>query len=94
MLARYERSGLSQQAFCRRHGVALSTLQYWRRRARQADEASAPTFVEVPQRPGTPARVRSVEAVFIEVSGGVRLEVGVGTDSQWLSGLLRALGAV
>lgn len=94
MLARYERSGLSQQAFCRRHGVALSTLQYWRRRARQADEASAPTFVEVSQRPGTPARVRSVEAVFIEVSGGVRLEVGVGTDSQWLSGLLRALGAV
>lgn len=94
MLARYERSGLSQQAFCRRHGVALSTLQYWRRRARDAEKASAPTFVEVPQRPDPLARRGSAEAVFIELASGVRLQVGVGTETQWLSGLLRALGAV
>ena len=94
LLTRYERSGLSQKAFCQRHGVALSTLQYWRRRARDTDQEPTPTFVEIPQVTGT-AGVRSVEAaVFIELPGGVRLEVPAGTDAQWLSGLLRAMGRV
>lgn len=49
LLARYERSGLSQKAFCLRYGVALSTLQYWRRRARDTDQEPIPSFVEIPQ---------------------------------------------
>ena len=94
LLARYERSGLSQKAFCLRHGVALSTLQYWRRRARDTDQEPTPTFVEISQVTGT-AGVRSVEAaVFIELPGGVRLEVPAGTDAQWLSGLVRSMGRV
>ena len=94
LLARYERSGLSQKAFCLRHGVALSTLQYWRRRARDTDQEPTPSFVEIPQVTGI-AGVRSVEAaVFIELPGGVRFEVPTGTDAQWLSGLLRAMGRV
>ena len=94
LLDRYERSGLSQKAFCLRHGVALSTLQYWRRRARDTDQEPTPSFVEIPQVTGI-AGVRSVEAaVFIELPGGVRLEVPAGTDAQWLSGLLRAMGTV
>ena len=60
LLARYERSGLSQKAFCLRHGVALSTLQYWRRRARDTDQEPTPSFVEIPQVTGI-AGVRSVE---------------------------------
>ena len=88
MLDRYERSGLSQKAFCQRHGVALSTLQYWWRRARDTDQEPTPSFVEIPQVTGM-----SVEAaVFIELPGGVRLEVLAGTDAQWLSGLVRAMG--
>ena len=94
LLARYERSGLSQKAFCLRHGVALSTLQYWRRCARDTDQQPTPSFVEVPQVTGI-ARGLSVEAaVFIELPGGVRLEVPAGTDAQWLSGLVRAMGRV
>jgi len=94
LLNRYECSGLSQKAFCQRHGVALSTLQYWRRRARDTDQEPTPTFVEIPQVTGT-AGVRSVEAaVFIELPGGVRLEVPAGTDAQWLSGLVRSMGRV
>lgn len=34
----YEASGLSQAAFCRREGLALSTFQYHRRRGRAAAE--------------------------------------------------------
>ena len=92
LLARYERSGLSQKAFCLRHGVALSTLQYWRRRARDTDQEPTPSFVEISQVTGM-ARGPSVEAaVFIELPGGVRLEVPAGTDAQWLSGLVQAMG--
>jgi hypothetical protein len=36
----------------------------------------------------------SEAAVIIELPGGVRFEVPTGTDAQWLSGLLRAMGRV
>ena len=67
LLDRYERSGLSQKAFCLRHGVALSTLQYWRRRARDMGQEPTPSFVEIPQVTGM-AQALSVEAaVFIDL---------------------------
>jgi len=94
LLARYERSGLSQKAFCQRHGVALSTLQYWRRRARDTDQEPTPSFVEIPQVAGMARALASEAAVIIELPGGVRFEVPAGTDAQWLSGLLRAVGRV
>lgn len=91
LLDQYERSGLSQKAFCARHGVALSTLQYWRRRAREAGQEPAPSFVEVAQIAGTARSLSGGAMVVIELAGGVRLEVPAGTDAQWLSGLLRAV---
>jgi len=91
LLDRYERSGLSQKAFCQRHGVALSTLQYWRRRARDTDQEPTPSFVEIPQVSGMARVLSSEAAVIIELPGGVRFEVPTGTDAQWLSGLLRAM---
>jgi transposase-like protein len=94
VLERYERSGLSQKAFCQHHGVALSTLQYWRRRAPDADQEPTPSFVEVPQVSGMARGLSGEAAVLIELPGGVRLEVPAGTDAQWLSGLLRAMGTV
>ena len=94
-LARYERGGLSQRAFCARHGLALSTLTYWRRRERNRAAGQSASFVEVPQ----PAMltVRSPMAdtgVLIELPGGVRLEVSQATDPKWLAALLRELGTV
>ena len=92
LLDRYERSGLSQKAFCLRHGVALSTLQYWRRRARVANQEPRPSFVEIPQVTGMARALSGEAAVIIELPGGARLEVPTGTDAQWLSGLVRAMG--
>ena len=34
ILARFERGGQSQREFCEREGLALSTLQWWRRKLR------------------------------------------------------------
>jgi transposase-like protein len=93
LLDRYERSGLSQKAFCLRYGVALSTLQYWRRRARDATQELRPSFVEIPQATGMVRSLSGEAAVIIELPGGTRLEVRAGTDTQWLSGLVRAMGA-
>ena len=92
LLDRYERSGLSQKAFCLRHGVALSTLQYWRRRARDVGQKPRPSFVEIPQVTGMARALSGEAAVIIELPGGARLEVPAGTDAQWLSGLVRAMG--
>ena len=44
LLQKWERSGLSIQAFAALHGVHFTTLYAWRRRLR----ASAPAFVEAP----------------------------------------------
>jgi transposase-like protein len=94
LLERYERSGLSQSTFCLRHGVALSTLQYWRRRARESAQEPAPSFVKIPQVSGMTRALSVAAAVVIELPGGVRLEVPAGTDAQWLSGLVRAMERV
>ena len=94
-LARYERSGLSQKAFCARHELALSTLTYWRRRERARATDHSTSFLEVPQ--SAVAAVPSSMAdtgVLIELPGGVRLELSRDTDPKWLAALLRDLGPV
>ncbi len=39
-LALWGRSGVSQRAFCVRHGLALSTFQWWAKKLRAAPTAS------------------------------------------------------
>jgi len=94
-LSRYARSSLSQKAFCARHGLALSTLTYWRGRERNRVSGQPASFVEVPQ--SAMVTVPSPMAdtgVLIELPGGVRLEVSQATDPKWLAALLRELGTV
>ena len=48
-IAAWHKSGLSQGAYCRRHGLSQSSWGYWRKRlARLANEAAAPCFAIVP----------------------------------------------
>lgn len=47
LLARYERSGLSQQSFCDEHGLALSTFCKWRRELGAVAGTAEPVFAEV-----------------------------------------------
>ncbi len=59
LMRRYEASGQSQVAFCRRHGIALSSFARWRqllsggavasqKPAPAAVRAPAPMFMEMP----------------------------------------------
>lgn len=48
MVKSYHQSGLSQKAFCRRHGVPLTTFQYWLKKAnRLSNLQQPPAFQEV-----------------------------------------------
>ncbi len=51
LTARWQRSGLTQRAFCEREDIKLSTFTYWRgkalRRQEEATPPSAASFTEV-----------------------------------------------
>ena len=96
LLALFERSGLSQKRFCRENEVALSTLQYWRRESGRGRRQGQGALVEVPV---NVADTESVEhaapsspgSVHIRLPNRLELDVLAGTDSAWVSQLLREL---
>ncbi len=77
----FELSGLSRRAWCAQEKVAVPTLDYWRRRLRDAPPALVPVVVnEAP----APAR--------IEIAiGNVHLRLPTGVDAAWLNSVLRGL---
>ena len=86
ILSRYESSGETQQAYCRRTGVALSTLTYWlRQRRRRGEEVTKPRLVEVklsnpPEKQGVSYRL---------VYGRAWLEVAPGFDAREVAQLAK-----
>lgn len=79
----FERSGLTQSAWCRRHGVALSSLGRWRARLQATTTAQpglVPIVVDAP-------RAVQVEIVF----GPVQVRVPTMVDADWLARLVRGL---
>lgn len=97
LLALFERSGQTHKQFCREHEVALSTMTFWLRQARRsARSRSAGVLVEVPGNVTTLASPRDVTllsmgSVDIRLPNRVELSVSAGTDSAWVSQLLREL---
>ncbi len=60
IMKRYEKSGLTIEAFCRREGVPKNSFWNWRRRLRKEQVPAKKSFVEiVPQKaePEAPLRV-------------------------------------
>ncbi len=89
-LERFERSGLSLRVFCRRHGVPVSTLLFWRRRARQAAGAAADALVEVPSAAVSGAAATAgARGVAIRLPNNIELEVSEQTDPKWVARLIR-----
>lgn len=85
-LRAFAESGLSLSIFSRKIGVPLSTLYQWQQHAeRWQDEAAKPAFAEVQVSGPTPGPTASVH-----LPCGVRLEVAVGTDPDWLAAIIKA----
>lgn len=73
IISRLERSGQSENAFCRRHGLNRKTLRIWRQRF-GAEAPRGPAFVELamPSAPELPETVSLYSGSFeIALPGGV-----------------------
>jgi transposase-like protein len=102
LVLEYEQSGLTRQAFCRRHGLSLATLDNYRKRGTSAD-AAAPdgaasshsiTFVplELVEQPALARQeARPGATLFVELAGGRRIGVVSGFDALTLTRLIAVL---
>ncbi|PPU77674.1 hypothetical protein XcuCFBP2542_05470 [Xanthomonas cucurbitae] len=72
-------------AWCREHGVSLSSFTYWR--GKLAASAALPATLPLHITPAVPTT-----SVEIRLAGGISLSVAAG-DPSWLARLLRELGA-
>jgi transposase-like protein len=88
----YEKSGQRAGEFCRDHDVCVSSLRRWLAQAHQArerEEVDPSGLVEIPKGSLRAADARA--AVTMQLTGGQRLEIVVGTDTVWIGALVRAL---
>ena len=90
LVVEYEAGGMSREEFCRKHGLALSTLaRYLRRREQVAGEGAGPSRWLAVELSGAHPAGASFLAVVL--TGGRRIEVGRGFDAQTLVQLVSLL---
>ena len=74
----WQRSGLSQGAYCRQHGLSQSSLIYWRKRLRSTvDKEAVPavTIVPVPLPALSLATTGMPEPMLVHVGKDFRVEI-------------------
>ena len=81
---------MSREEFCRKHGLALSTLaRYQRRREQGQEEGTGPSRWLAVELSG--AHPTGASGLAMVLTGGRRIEVGRGFDAQTLQQLLSLL---
>ena len=85
MVAEYETSGLSRQEFCLKHGLALATLDRYRKRRQEAPGNSGWVAVELS------GGSESGSALAVVLLSGRRIEVSRGFDAHTLEELVCVL---
>jgi hypothetical protein len=86
LVVRYQRSDLTQRAFCERAGIPISTLQWWLVKARREAAPTTPiTFREV----AVPEAVRSGRA--LDTAWAVEITTRTGTTLRLREPLAPAL---
>lgn len=92
LVAEYEASGLTREAFCQERNLAVGTLDKYRRRAHKSQAQSGSTVVPVEVVWSGRNGDQSRESVLVvEVRSGHRIEVRRGFDGGTLEHLLRIL---
>lgn len=97
MVAEYERSGMNRKRFSEESGVALSTLDYWRRQVREWNSASiVPVKIEPVIEAGSEALelemdrpAETATGFRVSLPNGVRIEAGWSFPEAGLAKLLR-----
>jgi hypothetical protein len=95
LVAEFEASGLKREAFCRQRGLAVGTLDKYRRRVHGGSRSAAGPMVPVevvqsPARDGS-SDVEVDSAFVVESRSGRRIEVRRGFDAGTLERLLTVL---
>ena len=95
LVAEFEASGLKREAFCRQRGLAVGTLDKYRRRVHGGPRSVAGPMVPV-EVLRSPSRDESSEAdwdsaIVVESRSGRRIEVRRGFDAGTLERLLTVL---
>jgi hypothetical protein len=86
--AQYRNSGLSRRAFCEKHHLKRSTLDYWFCRLGKQERAWG--LVEL--NPASTAQRRP--SVVLSIGQDCRIEIHAGFDPQLLGEVARALGGL
>ena len=94
-IAAWQRSGLSQGAYCRRHGLSQSSLSYWRKRLETTageQGASFVTLVPVPLPASAQADFPTTrEPIRVHVGNAFRIEIRGDFAAPVLEKLVRTL---
>ena len=96
LVAEYEASGLTRQEFCVRHGLALATLDRYRKRRQQRHESSSAEsrFIRVELSGAKQAVGHGNSDLIVLLSNARRIEVKRGFDADMLAQLVRVLEEV
>jgi|SRR5690242_12477342 hypothetical protein len=96
LVTEYEASGLNRQEFCAKHGLALATLdRYRKRRQQRLESASADSrFIRVELSGAKQAASHGSSDLIVLLSNARRIEVKRGFDADLLVQLVRVLEQV
>jgi hypothetical protein len=88
LVREFEQSGMRRAAFCRVQGIALSTLDYYRRKHGSQEGRNAAQIVPVELVGPSPALGSHLR---VELANGRRIAVEEGFDAMLLKRLIAAL---
>ena len=95
LVAGWPRSGLTQQAYCTRHGISVGSLRRWRRilseHAAPRLKTVAPATEFVPVRLVGDASAPPATELTLVLSDGLRLEIGPECRAETLKRVLGVL---
>jgi transposase-like protein len=79
----FAKSGLTRRAYCAKHGVAMTTLDYWRRAHRKQKPTLVPVAIEEAHHP--------LAGFALVLANGLRIESSWSFAEADLQRLIRAL---
>ncbi len=94
-IAAWHKSGLSQGAYCRRHGLSQSSLSYWRKRLGVTDDVGVASFVTIVPVPLLASAQVDIpiapEPLLVHVGDGFCIEIRGDFAAPVLEKLIRTL---
>lgn len=93
LVSEFERSGLRRKEFCAARGLAVHTLDAWRRRVAQAGTGEKIVPVEIVEDRGRRANEAWNGQFRIVLAEGLRIEIDRGFDGAELRRLIAVLNS-